>query len=94
MKCILIQNQFTSLFSIVFQSQLSNQLEVFCHSAITSAEQDHEIMVQSMVNEQERIRAAFADLFRQMDKASFFLTIRPLVYIVAKLVCVKLSSFL
>eukprot|EP00435_Cladocopium_sp_Y103_P075318 s182_g56.t1 len=44
------------------------QANVFCHSAIASAEQDHEIMVQSMVNEQERIRQAFADLFRLMDK--------------------------
>eukprot|EP00913_Durusdinium_trenchii_P018270 g17165.t1 len=41
---------------------------VFCHSAITGAEQDHEIMVQSMVNEQDRIRHAFADLFHLMDK--------------------------
>ena len=45
--------------------------KVFCHSAIASAEQDHEIMVQSMVNEQERIRQAFADLFRLMDKAGW-----------------------
>lgn len=42
--------------------------QVFCHSAITGAEQDHEIMVQSMVNEQDRIRHAFADLFHLMDK--------------------------
>ncbi len=50
-------------------------------------------MVQSMVNEQDRIRQAFADLFRQMDKASFFLTTKLLVYAVAKLVWVKLTSF-
>ncbi|CAJ1419502.1 unnamed protein product [Effrenium voratum] len=50
---------------------------VFCHSAITGAEQDHELMVQSMVNEQERIKAAFADLFRRMDKdGSGTITIR------------------
>jgi len=59
---------FTCYIAFCCFAVLNVMTGVFCHSAITSAEQDHEIMVQSMVNEQERIRAAFADLFRQMDK--------------------------
>jgi len=59
---------FTCYIAFCCFAVLNVMTGVFCHSAITSAEQDHEIMVQSMVNEQDRIRAAFADLFRLMDK--------------------------
>lgn len=59
---------FTCYMAFCCFAVLNVMTGVFCHSAIASAEQDHEIMVQSMVNEQERIRQAFADLFRLMDK--------------------------
>lgn len=59
---------FTCYMAFCCFAVLNVMTGVFCHSAIASAEQDHEIMVQSMVNEQERIRQAFADLFHLMDK--------------------------
>lgn len=59
---------FTSYIAFCCFAVLNVMTGVFCHSAITGAEQDHEIMVQSMVNEQDRIRHAFADLFHLMDK--------------------------
>ncbi|CAJ1369090.1 unnamed protein product [Effrenium voratum] len=59
---------FTCYIAFCCFAVLNVMTGVFCHSAITGAEQDPELMVQSMVNEQERIKAAFAELFRQMDK--------------------------
>ena len=48
---------------------------MFCHSAITGAEKDQDLLVQSLLQEKEGFRERFLQLFKQIDDGSGRITL-------------------
>ncbi|CAE7720451.1 CACNA1B [Symbiodinium pilosum] len=66
---------FTVYVAFCLFAVLNVMVGVFCHSAITGAEKDQDLLVQSLLQEKEGFRERFLQLFKQIDDGSGRITL-------------------